>query len=314
MRNGADGLAMLQRTRPVKQKNQAMLRYRLLFGTLMILLFVALVVLDGFWDGSISFSNPDKPVQGTIPAILILLIAVPANIELASLASKTGAKVLLPITIAGSIALSMTWYWQQSCACAFELASFRFSYILFVISLCILGLFFYQALRFGTASVIANCGASLLAIFYLGFLSSFILAVRVDFGPWELLMFIFTVKSSDTGAYTAGKLFGKHKFAPKISPGKTWEGMAGAVIFASVVAVLFASLCGIMSWPAAVVFGVVFAVFGQLADLIESMIKRDAGSKDSSEHVPGFGGILDVIDSPLATAPVAYLFFTVVAG
>ena len=126
-------------------------------------------------------------------------------------------------------------------------------------------------------------------------------------------MFIFTVKSSDTGAYTLGRLFGKHKFAPKISPGKTWEGLAGAVLFASVVAVLFASFCGIMSWPAAVVFGVVFAVFGQLADLIESMIKRDAGSKDSSEHVPGFGGILDVIDSLLATAPMAYLFFNVVA-
>jgi phosphatidate cytidylyltransferase len=304
---------MLPRIRPVKQKIQAMLRYRLLFGTLMILLFVALVVLDGFWDGSISRSNPDKLVQGTALAVLILLIAVPANMEFASLVAKTGAKVFLPVTIAGSIALSTTWYWRQSCAGAFELAEFRLSYILFVTSLCLLGLFFYQGWRLGTVGVIGNCGASLLAIFYLGFLSSFILAVRIDFGPWELLMFIFTVKSSDTGAYTAGKMFGRHKFAPSISPGKTWEGMAGAVVFASVVAVLFASFCGIMAWPKAIVFGVAFAVLGQLADLIESMIKRDAGSKDSSEHVPGFGGVLDVIDSVLATAPLAYLFFAEVA-
>ena len=291
-----------------------MLRYRLLFGTLMILLFVALVVLDGFWDGSISQSKPDKLVQGTILTILILLIAIPANIEFASLAGKTGAKVLLPITIAASIALATTWYWNQRCACLIELAEFRFNHILLVISLSLFALFFYQGLRFGTNGVIKNCGTSLLAIFYLGFLSSFILGIRIEFGPWELLMFIFTVKSSDTGAYTAGKLFGKHKFAPKISPGKTWEGLAGAVLWASVVAVLFALFCGIMPWLAAVVFGVVFAFFGQLADLIESMIKRDAGSKDSSEHVPGFGGILDVIDSPLATAPVAYLFFAVAAG
>jgi len=274
----------------------------------MILLFVALVVLDGFWDGSINNST-DKPVQGTALAVLILLIAIPANMEFASLADRTGAKVFLPVTIIGSIALSTIWYWRQSCACASELAEFRFGYILFVTSLCLLGLFFYQAWRFETDGVIKNCGVSLLAIFYLGFLSSFILAVRIDFGPWELLMFIFTVKSSDTGAYAAGRLFGTHKLVPKISPGKTWEGMAGAVVFASVVAVLFASLCGIMAWPTAIVFGVVFAVCGQLADLVETMIKRDAGSKDSSEHVPGFGGVLDIIDSLLATAPLAYLFF-----
>jgi phosphatidate cytidylyltransferase len=280
----------------------------------MILLFVALVVLDGFWDGSISIPKPDKPVQGTVLAVLILLIALPANMEFASLASKTGEKVLLPITIAGSIALATTWYWDQfyfygiGFVCG-PFYAFKFSYTIFVISVCLLGFFLYQALRFGTEGAIANCGASLLAIFYLGFLSSFILAVRIVFGPWELLMFIFTVKSADTGAYTAGKLFGRHKFAPSISPGKTWEGMAGAVVFASVVAVLFASLCGIMAWTAAIAFGVVFAVCGQLADLVESMIKRDAGSKDSSEHLPGFGGVLDVIDSVLATAPLAYLFF-----
>jgi phosphatidate cytidylyltransferase len=126
-------------------------------------------------------------------------------------------------------------------------------------------------------------------------------------------MFIFTIKSSDIGAYTLGRLFGRHKFSPKISPSKTWEGIAGAVIFAAIVAVIFSKCCGIMSWWSAVIFGAVFAVLGQLGDLAESMIKRDAEQKDSANSVPGFGGILDIIDSPLATAPLAYLFFTLAA-
>ena len=79
---------------------------------------------------------------------------------------------------------------------------------------------------------------------------------------------------------------------------------------AAAVAVAFAVLFGIMSWWLAVVFGVVFAFIGQLGDLAESMLKRDAETKDSSNSVPGFGGILDVIDSVLITAPFGYLFFS----
>ena len=122
-------------------------------------------------------------------------------------------------------------------------------------------------------------------------------------------MYVFVVKSSDIGAYTTGKLFGKHKFSPGISPGKTWEGMAGAVAMAIIVAICFAVIFDIMVWPAAVIFGICFAFIGQLGDLMESLIKRDTEQKDSSSSVPGFGGILDVIDSPLAAACFAYVFF-----
>jgi phosphatidate cytidylyltransferase len=125
-------------------------------------------------------------------------------------------------------------------------------------------------------------------------------------------MFVFVVKSSDIGAYTVGKLFGRHKFSPRISPGKTWEGMVGAVVFASIVAFAFAAGCDIMTLWQAVIFGVCFAFIGQLGDLAESLIKRDAEKKDSAASVPGFGGILDVIDSPLGAAPFAYLFFALV--
>jgi phosphatidate cytidylyltransferase len=149
---------------------------------------------------------------------------------------------------------------------------------------------------------------------YLGFLCLFVLGIRVLWGPWVLLAFIFTVKGSDIGAYTLGRLFGKHKMCPSISPGKTWEGLAGAALFGILVSLGFSCFCDIMPPLWAIVFGAVFGVLGQAGDLVESMIKRDAASKDSSSSIPGFGGILDVIDSPLATAPIAFAFFYSLQG
>jgi phosphatidate cytidylyltransferase len=126
-------------------------------------------------------------------------------------------------------------------------------------------------------------------------------------------MFVFVIKSSDIGAYTFGRLWGRHKLAPRVSPGKTWEGLGGAVVFAGIVSFALALVFDIMGAWIAPVFGAIMAVVGQLSDLSESMLKRDAQQKDSSNRVPGFGGILDVIDSPLFAAPCAYLFFSIVA-
>ena len=173
----------------------------------------------------------------------------------------------------------------------------------------LLALLLYQYLHYGTDGVLANCGANYFSIIYLGLLGSFCLAIRIDFGLWPVLMFVFVVKSADIGAYIIGSLFGRRKFSPRISPGKTWEGMAGAIAAAVIVAVLFAAAFDIMAWPLAATFGCCFAFIGQMGDLAESMIKRDAEKKDASNNVPGFGGILDVIDSPLLAAPFAYAFF-----
>lgn len=276
----------------------------------MILFFVGLCLLDGHLDGSLSDSAPDKPIQASIFCILIALVTIPAQLEFAALVDKTGMHVFKPVTIAGSVLLATGWYWRQFYSSqAGEVSQFHLFYILLVSVLCLFGVFIYQARRFGTSRVVENCGVSFFSIFYLGMLGGFSLAVRVDFGVWGLLMFIFTVKSSDIGAYTIGRLFGRHKFSPKISPKKTWEGLAGAVVFASIVSVLFSVCCGIMSWQLGIVFGAICAYTGQLGDLAESMIKRSAGQKDSSDRVPGFGGVLDIIDSPLVVAPVAYIFF-----
>jgi phosphatidate cytidylyltransferase len=281
-----------------------MLKYRLVFGTLMTVLFAAIVIFDGWMDGTLTASAADdKPVQGTIFCILIVLLVIPAQMELSKLAAAKNLKIFTPLAIIASILFATTWYWLQFLQIESRLCLY------FIPAFVLMALLLYQYIRYGTSAVLVNCGASYFSIIYLGLLGAFALAVRIDFGPWALLMFVFVVKSADIGAYSFGSLFGKHKFSPEISPSKSWEGMAGAVAAAIVVAIPFAVSCDIMVWWLAIIFGCCFAFIGQMGDLAESMIKRDAKQKDSAFVVPGFGGILDILDSLLLAAPFAYLFF-----
>ncbi len=266
--------------------------------------FVALVIFDGWLDGTLTASAADdKPVQGTLLCILIALLVIPAQLEMSKLAAAKNLKIFTPLAIIASILFATAWYWPQLVRIEPRL------YLYFISAFVLMALLLYQYIRCGTSEVLANCGASFFSIIYLGLLGSFALAVRIDFGPWALLMFVFVVKSADIGAYSIGSIFGRHKFSPKISPGKSWEGMAGAVAAAIIVAILFAVICDIMVWWLAAIFGFCFAFLGQMGDLAESLLKRDAKQKDSANRVPGFGGILDILDSLLVAAPFAYLFF-----
>jgi phosphatidate cytidylyltransferase len=165
---------------------------------------------------------------------------------------------------------------------------------------------------------------SCLAILYVGGLMGFIVQLRIlQVGPWgddgkwgmlALVSLIATVKMSDTGQYAVGRLVGRHKLAPAVSPGKTWEGALGGVVFAIGTAWLVLtrnSTSGITAADALAItlFAVAVAIAGMVGDLAESMLKRDAGVKDSSTWMPGFGGVLDLLDSLLGAAPVAYLFW-----
>ena len=284
-----------------------MAKSRIFFGTLMTIFFTGIVLLGGYVDGSVSASLPDSKVQGTILCVLLVILVAAGGQELSRLLPIVGLKSFAPVTIPCSILVATSWYWPQLLPIRLEL------YIILVAAGTIMAFFLYQAVFYGTERVIANCGGNCFLVFYMGILSSLVLAVRIEFGVWRLLMFIFTVKSADIGAYTVGSLVGRHKFSPVISPGKTWEGMAGAVVFAVFTASIFAAGCGIMNIWTAVLFGLLFAFLGQLGDLAESMIKRDAEQKDSGRKVPGFGGILDIVDSPLMTAPFAYVFFSIAA-
>ena len=270
----------------------------------MTLVFSGAVIFDGWMDGSLTRTLEDNAaVQGTIFCILIAILAIPANLELAQLASNKNLKVFAPISIIASILLAESKYIAQ-----FNIVP-QEHYLSFVLVFTFLAIVLFQYLSIGLNNVITNCGATCFTIFYLGLLSYFAVAIRVEFGLWHLFTYIFVVKCTDIGAYTVGSICGKHKFSPKISPGKTWEGMIGGLVFALIVAIGFSAGFGIMNWMMAIIFGICLAFIGQLGDLMESMMKRDAQQKDSAKKIPGFGGVLDVIDSPLAAAPFAYLFF-----
>jgi phosphatidate cytidylyltransferase len=151
---------------------------------------------------------------------------------------------------------------------------------------------------------------------YLGLLPSFLLQLRwLDASSTEprdaraaLALAIFVPKCCDIGAYFTGRLLGRHPMAPVLSPKKTWEGLLGGLLLSAVAAVAINRPLSVLRGGdvAAAGFGLVVGGVGALGDLAESLIKRDCRRKDASQIVPGFGGVLDVIDSILFAAPVAY--------
>ena len=283
-----------------------MLKHRLIFGTIMAAALALLLYLDS----RIAFSRCNAEIAGVVFAAMVALITIVAQFEMASLCRQKNCKVFLAVSIPCSILLSLSFFFGQF-GCEGKELEVVLWLQLSALTLATLGSFFSQARTGTTEGTIANCGATLLSVLYLGFLASFVMAIRIDFGIAVLLMYIFTIKSSDIGAYTLGRLFGKRKFAPSISPGKTWEGMGGACLFAAIVGALFAISIEGLSALQGVIFGIIFAFAGQLGDLAESMLKRDSQMKDSGAKLPGFGGVLDVLDSPVAAAAAAYLFFSI---
>jgi phosphatidate cytidylyltransferase len=153
---------------------------------------------------------------------------------------------------------------------------------------------------------------------YLGLLPSFLVQLRwlpdleTSFpnqrATAALMLAIFVPKCGDIGAYFTGRFLGRHRMAPTLSPKKTWEGAAGGVTASVLAAVGIDRLGPVVrgGWTSAALLGAVLGIVGIVGDLAESLIKRDCRQKDASQVVPGFGGVLDVVDSIVFTAPVAY--------
>lgn len=161
--------------------------------------------------------------------------------------------------------------------------------------------------------MIASSGATILGVLYIALLGTHLVLIRTGFEPplsAHLLSFFFLVlMGSDAGAYYVGRAIGKHKLAPNISPGKTWEGAVGGVAAALAMATLahfwfFRELPLKLALPLALVM----AVVGILGDLVESALKRSASAKDAANILPGHGGLLDRLDSLLFNAPLIYYF------
>ncbi|MCL2623991.1 MAG: phosphatidate cytidylyltransferase [Planctomycetaceae bacterium] len=170
----------------------------------------------------------------------------------------------------------------------------------------------YKRAHLRPGGVTINLAGAVFIMGYLGLLTCFIILLRMTYGLVPLLMMIAIVKMNDTGAFTVGRIFGRHKMAPELSPKKTIEGGIGGLIFA-----IFTSwFCFYVFQPASLaitnwlLFGLVVSLAGSLGDLAGSLIKRDVGKKDSGSLIPGFGGFLDLFDSLILAAPVAFFWWT----
>jgi phosphatidate cytidylyltransferase len=137
---------------------------------------------------------------------------------------------------------------------------------------------------------------------------------QVDrWGGYMVMSVLAGIWVCDSAAYFAGSMFGKHKLLPRVSPGKSWEGsVAGFIASVGLMIAARAYVLPFLALRDAIVIGVIIGVFGQLGDLAESLIKRDAGAKDSSHLLPGHGGAFDRFDSLLFAAPLVYLYVYIV--
>lgn len=167
------------------------------------------------------------------------------------------------------------------------------------------------------ARILVSVGATALAVLYVAFLSSYIVAIRAVPEPGRagqlLTLFFAIIMMSDSGAYYAGRSLGRHKLAPRVSPAKTVEGSIGGLVAAIVGAVaskyIFFAELPILD---AVVLGAILGPLGQVGDLCESLLKRGSDVKDAASILPGHGGFLDRLDSMVLNAPVFYYYYTYV--
>jgi phosphatidate cytidylyltransferase len=189
----------------------------------------------------------------------------------------------------------------------------------FVIAATMFAVFIAGLCRFQKpGGSLGNLAGAAFALFYAGLMLRFAVYLRF-FSIGAFASWIIVTKMCDTGAYTVGRLIGRHKMAPLISPGKTIEGAAGGLAFACLGAwasfrwliPIIAPLSDRPAWWGWLVFGLLVGGAGMIGDLVESLLKRDVGRKDSSDWLPGFGGVLDIVDSLLLSAPVAWFCWTI---
>lgn len=294
---------------------EAALRNRLMFGVAMGAVLIGLLCLD--WALQLWTTSTRLPDGiGGIGLLVICMFILPAATgELASLFAAVQVKPYRIFSGIGSTALAIHAFLTQ-------FAAFR-PYGTTSLALIVVGVMMLAALRRAwsrqTHDAIHDMAGTVLATMYLGGLAWFLIALRVKNAEhfkgstMVILTVLLIVKSTDIGAYFGGKALGRHKLIPWLSPGKTWEGLICGMATSAVVGAACAAALQYFSWEKGLIFGAVLGGIGQVGDLLESMMKRDAAVKDSGASIPGFGGILDVIDSPLLAAPFAYLMFSIFA-
>lgn len=308
----------------------AMLKYRLIFGPIMIAALIGIVVLDSFLDrvdltgtpAQTFFFGRTYPPAGLLMLLCFAVLVVLGAGELCRIFRAKGVTIDTPvIMLSGVLGLVLFYaipHWTQTQTAVAIYGSAMSG--LFLATLVI------HSRKGRTQGAIHAAAAGMFTFVYLGVLPGYLMAIRSWHSAWTLIAIIGITKSCDIGAYFTGRAIGKHKLIPWLSPGKTWEGLIGGMVFAALLATLLAAIgnhCETTGywlrqdgvrvfkqvpyplWFAAGA-GLLLGLVGQFGDLVASLFKRDAGIKDSGKVIPGFGGVLDVVDSPIVVAPFAY--------
>ncbi len=290
------------------------LKNRLTWGPVMLAALFGLLAMDHYVQVWTRGSGPNAGLGiGGTGLLALLAIVIPlATVELTALFAAENVRPYRILAAAGSYALMAHAFMTQ-----FEwFKPVAASILAFIIVGVMLASALRRAIDRQSQDAIHRMAGTLLATLYLGGLAWFLIALRVKHSDnftgstMAILMILLVVKFTDIGAYFGGRALGRHKLIPWLSPGKTWEGLICGLITAGFVGMACAPRVSQLTWGKAFVFGVIIGGIGQLGDLLESMMKRDAEVKDSSKLIPGFGGILDVTDSPLLAAPFAYAIFS----
>jgi phosphatidate cytidylyltransferase len=278
-----------------------MLRVRLLVGSVLVAAALALILVD-----------PAPWYPGFL--FLIEALALAACFELLRLLGpRRPAAWLCYLGVALVLAAPWLARWRGE----------SWAWIAWVLAGFVLSVFLDEMARFREpGESVTRMALAVWLVGYLGLLPCFLALIRFlpgepEYSTMALLLTIFVPKSGDIGAYFTGRFLGRHKMSPVLSPKKTWEGAAGGMALAVLVTVavdLLGPVRVLGAWWAQVGFGLSVGVAGLLGDLAESLIKRDCRQKDASQAVPGFGGVLDVVDALLFAAPVAYIWLSLTAA
>jgi phosphatidate cytidylyltransferase len=307
---------------------QQSLRQRLTYGSLMLVGLLALLYLDYWIDqntqGWVKLTNFNPPRQaglGGVGLLLAMIFLLPlATTEVARLFVAEQIRPYRFLAGLGSGLLAIHAFltqfpWFQHIAT---------STLAFIIVFIMILAAIRRAFGRHTEEAITHMAGTVLAMLYLGGLAWFLIALRVKHSAdlqhgfqgstAAVVMILLVVKFTDIGAYFGGRALGRHKLIAWLSPGKTWEGLICGLAVSSLVglacSLIWHDRLSTLTPQKALLFGAIIGAVGQAGDLLESLMKRDAKVKDSGNIIPGFGGLLDVIDSPLLAAPAAYLLFS----
>jgi CDP-diglyceride synthetase len=314
--------------------NKAMVK-RIIFGTAMTAVVLFVIWLDFFLQLSIP-AKPETEIQRNLLIGLPILVVICALLvvgmfEINTMARAAGTRLLFPAGIVGVVliaAMPKIFIPYTIVSMAPHVPTFWESLIrileynpLLMPGIVVVGVFLNQMFTRRAEGALSRIAATLLAVTYLGVCGAMILSLRMTYGLGVLLVFLGAVKLTDVGAYFVGSLIGKHKIIPWLSPGKSWEGLIGGLILAGLTGWFSCWMNRTFSWfdfslslPKAIAFCLILGVVGQFGDLCESLLKRSAGVKDAGNLVPQFGGVLDILDSPLIAAPIAHVLLVVLGN